>query len=405
MIDTLKLRIPLSPYQVKKLNEIITMFGNYERGEIRVKDLDYVVKWRQSILTTDSPSFHRHLNFALDEFSQSLILEFSVPKFWYGHNIRLLHNFMPGVERIKKLLEYQFSLRLPSVDGWQVLRADLCYCWKFTSSGIPKSYIRSLSALNFHRKKKTLFGNGETLYFSANSYSLKFYDKYSEFVAHDGKEIRKQIKDLNNLYLENLFVNDIKSRRYLKEKVAFENEYNRLLDMASGVMRFEVTCRSKSLKSWGIEYLSDLTHSWIVDKMNELLKRFVGEDTAMLELESVKQILVAKYGQTSMAGDLVGFCALIRRLGKESVKELYPKPTFYRKISQLKKAGIIISENSDHELTHAEKSEMELFRLEIPSKKATNLYDDDRKIESILNFNRAEQIKQELETVSDENPV
>lgn len=163
------------------------------------------------------------------------MLEFSVPKYWYGHNIHLLYDFIKPLQQLKASLEAQFSfkgkMRLPEVETWQVLRLDLCYTWRFRSQKLAQSFLDSLKHLHFPWKKPTIYPTA--LLFAGKTYSVKFYLKLPEFKSHDRKEM-------------------------LKSNAALE-WVNHCEVIADGVLRFEATLRQKYLKRQKISTISDLT--------------------------------------------------------------------------------------------------------------------------------------------------
>lgn len=241
MLDTLKVKIPLTEKQHRRLLKVVSddekpQWVLYdpktgELGFLRCKGL----------AETDQNSYHRHLLFDAPlhwvEGRTYLTLEFSVPKYWYGHNVSLLHDWAAALTHLKGRIEKQFRLmpkhrceRLPEVTSWEVHRADLCYAYQFPSQQSCHQYLESLKHLRYPRKRPTI--HPTSLFFGGAIYSLKIYEKHPEFKAHDGKELRKGKASPQ-------FIS------YLEQK-------------SLGVLRVEATLRRKYLQRNGVKTIADL---------------------------------------------------------------------------------------------------------------------------------------------------
>lgn len=237
MLDTIKLGIPLSSAQHGQIKTLAEknecwqwILHNPVTGEL-------LFRRTKGIATTDGESFHRQLRWDMpNEYSDDckLILEFSVPKYWYGHNIRLLYDFAEPLRCLKVALENQFGLRgkkrLPDIMTWLTLRVDVCYTWQFPSQRIAQSYLDSLKRLHYPRKKPTYYPTG--ILFAGNTFSVKFYLKAPEFRNHDRKEMLKSGASLEWI--------------------------NHCEEIADGVLRFEATLRGKFLSRHKIRTVADI---------------------------------------------------------------------------------------------------------------------------------------------------
>ena len=240
MIDTIKLGIPLTRGQLAKLHKLVAQDENFQwvlwqpsTGEMRLCR-------SRGLAQLDNHSYHRDIRWDIPKTyapeATFLTLEFSVPKFWYGHNIRLLYDFENAINHLKKLLEKQLKLRLPKVTDWELWRVDICYAWQCPTQKIAYQILNSLKRLNFPYKKAIIYD--ESILFPGSTYSLKFYLKLPEFRNHDLKEL-------------------------IKNKASFE-WVNYLESLAVGVLRCEATLRRKYLKRKKIETLGDLIKSKIL---------------------------------------------------------------------------------------------------------------------------------------------
>lgn len=264
MLDTIKLGIPLTLKQYERINALANKTDCWQWVLINQGTGDLLFRRTKGLATTDSQSFHRQLRWDIPhnyEENCSLMIEFSIPKYWYGHNIRLLFDFVKALKHLKLSLEQQFGLkgkaRLPDVLVWQVLRADICYAWKFPSQRLAQTFLDSLKRLHYPYKKPTYYPTA--ILFAGKTYSVKVYLKLPEFKNHDRKEL-------------------------LKNKAAMD-WISHCEEIANGVLRFEVTLRGKYLKRQGIHTVSDLL------KPVELVGWIEGN---VPESETVRAIAISK---------------------------------------------------------------------------------------------------------------
>lgn len=239
MLDTIKVAIPLTEKQHKKLSdiELSREVERWARVNLYEGSIDLVKV--QGLVDLDNNSFHRQIMWDVKrEWSEGsrLFIEFSVPKFWYGHNINLLYNWKDALHLLKGFFESQFKLtrmRLPDVDSWEVLRFDACYAWRFPSQDHAQAYLDNLKRLKFPYKDPTI--RKESIFFPGATYSVKAYLKLPEFLKHDQREL-------------------------IKQGVALE-WVNHLENLASGVLRFEVTLRSQWLRRRGLKTVGHFTYN------------------------------------------------------------------------------------------------------------------------------------------------
>lgn len=235
MIDTIKLGIPLTLSQHTKLQKLLKKDENWQWVKFQPSTGDLKLVRSRGLAALDKNSFHREIRFDVSSSyipeETFLTLEFSVPKFWYGHNIHLLYGFVEALQHLKKLLEQQLHCRFVDVMTWKVSRVDCCYAWRCPSEKIAEQILNSLKCLHFPRKKPIIYP--ETLLFAGATYSVKFYLKYPEFMQHDRKAL-------------------------LQDKASLE-WINYLEELSKGVLRMEATLRRQYLKIQNINTVEDLT--------------------------------------------------------------------------------------------------------------------------------------------------
>lgn len=450
MIDTLKLGIPLTQKQFERIHGIAFSANRPQwalfypdTGELRLRRVS-------GLLNADQESFHREIRWDVSPTYRAgeafLIVELSLPKFWYGHNIHLLYDFVAALERLKNLLDNQFNLktsgRLPKVWKWEVYRVDCCYAWRVPSQAIAQQLLDSLKHIHFPRKRPIIYPTA--ILFAGTTYSLKFYLKLPEFKTHDLKALIKA-----NAPLE--WVNHLESK-------------------AEGVMRCEATLRRKYLDRQNIRTVADLTRPlvqmefekdaypedcnlglvidaivgyqtseldldssfdlweviqdgqrlnapegyeiWVADPrinngetftyrhtgagflvrkrdnptaiLEYLLEKFLGENRGMQHVDEVEAKLMEAYKPVK-AARLVSMWLYVQRFGTQKAKEVFGHNSYYVAKRDMKKAGVSLVEPPKN-VIRMERDFWQSFQLEIPSPHATNHHDDFRESDNLLNF-------------------
>lgn len=250
MIDTLKLGIPLTSFQFRKIRKHVDQSDRWQWIQFQPNTGERRFVRMKGLVNLDRQSFHRDTAFDVSEHytpdATFLILELSLPKFWYGHNIHLLYNFIDPLKELKRLLENQFQCRFADVLDWNIFRLDICYAWKTPSQTISQKILDSLKRLHYPRKKPIIYPS--SIVFAGTTYSFKFYLKYPEFIQNDKKALKKAKASLEWItHLENL---------------------------SSGVIRCEATLRRKYLKKQNLNIIRDLFNSRkaIIDFSEEFIQ-------------------------------------------------------------------------------------------------------------------------------------
>lgn len=446
MIDTIKVGIPLTQIQHRKISAVVSKLDrwqwvqvNHQLGEMRFCRSSGLVR-------TDSHSYHRELRWDIDQNwseSSKLYLEFSIPKYWYGHNIRLLYGYLDALQELKSRLDQQFELKgknkLAEPALWQLYRLDICYAWQFPSQNTAQEYLDSLKHLHYPKKKPAIYPT--SIMFAGATYSLKFYLKYPEFRAHDLKEL-------------------------VKAKASLE-WVNWLESIADGVLRYEVTLRRQYLKKYGFNTVDNLLHPkqeiiWdeslssspdfvpeialsiclryfrkdsslsaqqvidaglpqtpITDGMNltapegvyivgnqlyhhagggltfsvqdplirllqGFIDRFLGSEVKMQEANQVKAKLLEFYKPVK-AARLVSLWLYVQRFGTAEAKATFGRDSFDRSRRDLRAAGISMIE-AQQLRTEIDSEFLRNMALTVPSLHAVNQVDDFRGKENVLNF-------------------
>jgi Phage replication protein CRI len=451
MLDTIKVAIPLTKGQHKRLIDIEMSRDQSRSAWFNPVEGTIELKRVSGLAEMDQHSYHRELMWDIRhnwEQGTRLYLEFSVPKFWYGHNIHLLYNWFGALAHLKKLLEEQFNLtrmKLPPVELWEVLRFDACYAWRFPTQRHAESFLDSLKHLKFPYKEPVI--RKTSIFFPGKTYSVKAYLKNPEFVLHDMKALIKQGASLEWI--------------------------NHLEKLSEGVLRFEVTCRHlylqrralptvghfledkahviwdkacselsneekgkctlalvvymngqepgsgtqlwKALKSKSLGSFKSGTHfsmpAAIMTLMGESGQTFQyrhpgggfrfygsGQPLAIVQ-EKLKQFVgegemhsdsqvheaLSQIYKSNKAGHLTAFWVYCQRFGIEKAKETFGRNPFYEQRADLKKAGIDLIERPDN-VVFLDDEFFHKFNMKAPNEFRVNDYDDFREGTNILNF-------------------
>jgi hypothetical protein len=450
MIDTIKLGIPISEGQHEKLVNIANKNSDWKWVMFNAQASELRFIRHKGLIKSDQQSFRREIFWDIPEFYEMdntyMTVEFSVPKYWYGHNIHLLYDYVKAIQVFRELIQKQLNLVLPEVETWQVWRADICYAWRCPTQQISEQILDSIKKLHFPRKRPHIYA--DSIMFTGTTYSLKFYLKLTEFFAHDRKALLKADAKLEWV--------------------------NHLEQMADGVLRCEATLRRKYLERKGIKTLADLSAKTTyfrnddelkenypgidddvvlnmitticilqyldkninismnnltlsiegkfldkfkedyyfyapkcevkiggqieyflgggfytiikpktVEVLSEIITKLVGEHKGMETIDQIEQKLSKLYKNHKVA-DLVGFWLYVQRKGIKVAKERFNKDKFYRNKRALKEAGVGLVEPPKI-IDAADKFGKE-FKFEVPSSYVTNRFDDHRDSDNLLNL-------------------
>lgn len=407
-------------------------------GELRFVKMSGLVK-------TDQHSYHRELKWDVDPLyskDAKLILEFSIPKYWYGHNIRLLYGFVKALSHLKVALEQLFRLqgrsKLPAPLTWHLYRVDICYAWLFPSQTMAQEYLDSLKHLHYPRKRPIIYPT--SVVFQGATYTLKFYLKHPEFRSHDLKELIKAKAALEWInYLESLAdgvlrceatlrrqylkvkglltVNDLIApvrRMYWDEAVsqvdgfipelamvgilnvwAKDNginlQYNLEEEIETPLVDGQYFWAPKCIFEYGNLIYHHPGGGFTYREENRLLvllqgfiSKFLGTESKMQEANQVEAKLLEFYKPVK-AAKLVGVWLYVQKFGSKKARDLFGKRAYYYAKKDLKLAGISFID-ADKLITTVDDSFLKNFSLSVPSPHVVNKEDDFRDSGNILNF-------------------
>lgn len=311
MIDTIRFRLPLEPqlYELFKKKSIQWSKKNNFTGE--------------TIFTTyktnvDLGSYDRSINlFLTDSEPDSARLELSIPKFEYGHNVKLIYfdRFYKILDLLHSNIQNLFGY-CPPVDKWEILRLDICYAWKFQNNLVADSVLQIIKSYDYPRKHKTTYDTSIML--KGSWYSIKWYLKHPEYYVHDFKALLKKDPDY-----------------------AYQVE-----SMSQGVLRFEITLRKKALQHYLEKrriFASDLNYDIILQLLQTFFSKFFkGAKPEFMSTQEVCNRLILTFGQ-SKAKDIYAYYLVLTSGNKEAMNNymrLTSKRNIYRYNQYLRQAKI-----------------------------------------------------------------
>lgn len=446
MIDTIRLGIPLTQRQFERIQKSAFASAKPQWAILYPETGELVLRRITGLASTDQSSFHREIKWDVPyryrKDDTHLTVELSLPKLYYGQNIRLLYNFMAALELLKSMLEKQFEFkgkgRLIDILRWQVWRLDVCYAWKCPSQQVAQQVLDSMKHLSFPRKRPTIYPTA--ILFAGATYSLKFYLKLPEFKHHDRKVLLKANASLEWINHCEMMADGVLRaeatlrRKYLKrrgiETVAdilrpetvyeFHNleQYPEGFDFSLAVLAISVYMDGQENGTWeDAEWeASDGQHfnapegfelevhtlegeinyrhvgeGFILRKRDQptailqyLLTKFLGESPAMQHADEVEAKLNATFKPVK-AARLMGVWLYVQKFGRQKAKEAYGHDSFYGSYRDMKKAGVSLVEPPKNVVVLHDEF-WKKFQVKVPSEFAVNNVDDYRDGGNVLNL-------------------
>lgn len=132
------------------------------------------------------------------EYSQTLVIELSIPKFLFDNNVTLLkeRDIPIFFNKLNERLDDLFGIQVNSAEWQQVERLD--YCWNFQLGDQVHTYLNQLSYMNMPYKTPYNYAHNETVGFKNKKRKvIIFYDKQKECIhSKESKEIIEQAKGI-----------------------------------------------------------------------------------------------------------------------------------------------------------------------------------------------------------------
>lgn len=343
MIDTVCFLTPKIPqYYIDKIKIKLKIYSCFDCG---TDELLYMFSTGSICGSYDSS-----INIKINT-DNTIKLTCSIHKIILGYNIAYgSDNLILLVNCLKKILYKTLEVKLPDVMLWELQQIDYTLTFNLESQENVENYINSLKNVEYARREVKHFNN-EGVQARGATTLVKFYNKQKEFIEHDYKKIKK---------------------------VAGQDKADELLDLSNGLLRIEVSLRSRKIKQVfthtvyrkkrhkiykqavkDFGYKSDYAQALYntLEKNKVTLKDFniekiikIWESEVLKVIKDKNLVLVNKDNlvlnklkstfTSRKVSSLYSFWTLLSTRGEEYVKSMYKKPTFYRLRKELINTGI-----------------------------------------------------------------
>ncbi|NQX64623.1 hypothetical protein HQN90_00645 [Paenibacillus alba] len=280
MFDTIKLKakfITIDPIILQNLQAKSTTFLAPETGQLRTT---YTIK--DALL----PSITYY------EYSQTLSIQVSIPKFLYGNNVILIkesdiHSFF---QRLHERLYELFHIHIQTEDWKDTERVDVC--WNFPKNDNLSSYIKELNSIRLPFTKPSSYGHSETAVHSNKSKRICFYNKQQECIDH--------------------------------------KEPQHIIEQATGLLRMEIKSSYIEMKNYSSQRQAvDLLTK---DFFEYITKRVLSKISLSSHIEGLTlEWLQSQPYSISQIESMLGFHSLQTYLNESELKQLYTSSTYGNK--------------------------------------------------------------------------
>ena len=129
------------------------------------------------------------------------------------------------------MVENAYHISLPTLKHWFLQRIDIAICFDLQNQYNVETYIDNLSSCRFPKRKLKHY-EGESIYLTGSTTTLKIYNKLREFKKHDYKKFKDSNFDIFK-YLEQIkgfirFECEIKKK---KLKYLFHKDFIRIRNL------------------------------------------------------------------------------------------------------------------------------------------------------------------------------
>lgn len=315
MIDTMRFKLHVTPEQHDLLTKgFLTVPYRAKDGSLKQKKIGHI----------EIPPYLSKINLLSfsDQYS-TLYMEGSIPKLWYGENVHLFYPIQleATLEIIYRLLVDKLG-SFPHYSLWEIQRLDMCYAWKFGTEQEAIDAIRLAQTLDYPRKDRHPYKD-ESVDFGRGSTKIKFYRKYPEFKKVGLPQLSSHLALTSG---------------------------GQILELAKGVVRFEITFRRKALqyllKKKSITYKDFVSDEIFITFMRDVLIKFDGKSNKnLIELDLYGKALskIYKAGKVGrLMSHIVGYI-----LASPEIKKILKRYSNSSDLTSNKKAlteaGVVFS--------------------------------------------------------------
>ncbi len=344
MIDTVCFLTPILPsLYVEKIKRNLKIYScvDCSTGEILYNFSTGIVKG----------SYDSSINLKINA-DNSIKITCSIHKVLLGYNIAYgSDNLVLLANCLKKILYDALDVKLPDVMLWELLQVDYTLTYNLHTQDNVEHYINSLKNAEYARRNAKHYNNNGLQVPGATTV-IKFYNKQKEFVEHDYIKIKKAVG---------------------------QGVADNLLTLANGLLRIEVSIRSRKLKqiftntvfrkeqyrifknavnAFGMQSVQAQNATSLLDKNKVTLKDFriekiikVWESEVLKVIKDKNNVVLVNKDNlvldrlttlfsTRKVSSLYSFWTLLSTRGEAYVKSVYKKATYFRLRKELIESGI-----------------------------------------------------------------
>jgi len=344
LIDTVCFLTPILPsLYVEKIKRNLKIYScvDCSTGEILYNFSTGIVKG----------SYDSSINLKINA-DNSIKITCSIHKVLLGYNIAYgSDNLVLLANCLKKILYDALDVKLPDVMLWELLQVDYTLTYNLHTQDNVEHYINSLKNAEYARRNAKHYNNNGLQVPGATTV-IKFYNKQKEFVEHDYIKIKKAVG---------------------------QGVADNLLTLANGLLRIEVSIRSRKLKqiftntvfrkeqyrifknavnAFGMQSVQAQNATSLLDKNKVTLKDFriekiikVWESEVLKVIKDKNNVVLVNKDNlvldrlttlfsTRKVSSLYSFWTLLSTRGEAYVKSVYKKATYFRLRKELIESGI-----------------------------------------------------------------
>lgn len=250
-----------------------------------------------------------------------LSIEGSYHKLILGYNSHNgFYDFLNICKWFISAVEYDFNIELPNFKHWFLNRIDISIVYDLENNKNVCDYINNLRFCRYPKRNIKHYQD-ESIYCSGTTTTLKIYNKMLEFRKHDMKKLFKFNFDIDNYLFE------------IKGFVRFECEIKK--------KKLQEMYNKKFVRIRDVKY--DVLRDVWREEFMKMLNFFESDLNIVRNKVDIENRLLFLYGDRK-GRNLYNFYCTIMVDGVDVVRKNMSKPTFYRKIADLKTAGIDYSQ-------------------------------------------------------------
>lgn len=249
-------------------------------------------------------------------------LEFSLHKFFEGHNCFGGNCDLATLHSVYDFLETTFGIQFINRDSMELLRIDLAEIYDMPSKEYKSAMFDDLKNMRKYKTKPSTYKN-TGLYWNGSTTTFKIYDKHAEFYKHDYKKLKRS---------DRVKADSILAQTVNYIRLECEIHKRKLDDL------FDKNLKVENIMS-NIIKIQDV---YLLEKQRILSNP---TDETKMVVADVYEVLSQNF-TSAKASAILGFWTNITTRGEEWARENYPSATFYRHRKTLRDLNISIYENT-----------------------------------------------------------